>query len=113
MEIHAPALRARKERRRNLALRQHFETAQALLKPLLGDPNNHNGAVFLGLNGVVVKSHGSANALGVANAVAVTVRLLEDNLTDRIAADLARLGSDQLRPNGSTSGTGPAGEVGQ
>ncbi|HBM72808.1 MAG TPA: phosphate acyltransferase, partial [Erythrobacter sp.] len=29
------------------------------------DPNNHNGAVFLGLNGVVVKSHGSANAKGV------------------------------------------------
>ena len=28
------------------------------------DPNNHNGAVFLGLNGVVVKSHGSANAQG-------------------------------------------------
>jgi glycerol-3-phosphate acyltransferase PlsX len=45
--------------------------------------------VFLGLNGVVVKSHGSANALGVANAVAVTARLLEENLTERIAADLA------------------------
>ncbi|HSM53053.1 MAG TPA: phosphate acyltransferase PlsX, partial [Erythrobacter sp.] len=40
------------------------------------DPNNHNGAVFLGLNGVVVKSHGSANAKGVANAVAVAARLL-------------------------------------
>ena len=35
------------------------------------DPNNHNGAVFLGLNGIVVKSHGSASALGVANAVHV------------------------------------------
>src|SRR3546814_9175931 len=33
------------------------------------DPNNHNGAVFLGLNGVVLKSHGSADAKGVANAV--------------------------------------------
>jgi glycerol-3-phosphate acyltransferase PlsX len=60
------------------------------------DPNNHNGAVFLGLNGVVVKSHGSANALGVANAVAVTARLLEENLTQRIAADLARLGTADL-----------------
>jgi glycerol-3-phosphate acyltransferase PlsX len=38
--------------------------------------------VFLGLNGIVVKSHGSANALGVANAVGVTQRLLEENLTD-------------------------------
>lgn len=64
------------------------------------DPNNHNGAVFLGLNGVVVKSHGSANAAGVANAVAVTARLLEESLTERIAADLAELGEVRLRNNG-------------
>jgi phosphate acyltransferase len=70
--------------------------ATELLKHHL-DPNNHNGAVFLGLNGVVVKSHGSASAVGVANAVAVTARLLEENLTERIAADLARLGMDNLR----------------
>jgi glycerol-3-phosphate acyltransferase PlsX len=70
--------------------------ATELLKHHL-DPNNHNGAVFLGLNGVVVKSHGSANALGVANAVAVTARLLEENLTERISADLARLGAESLR----------------
>lgn len=70
--------------------------ATELLKHHL-DPNNHNGAVFLGLNGVVVKSHGSASALGVANAVAVTARLLEENLTERILADLARLGADNLR----------------
>ncbi|MXP25842.1 phosphate acyltransferase PlsX [Altererythrobacter indicus] len=61
------------------------------------DPNNHNGAVFLGLNGVVVKSHGSANAVGVANAVAVAARLLEDNLTQRISTDLAELGEERLR----------------
>jgi glycerol-3-phosphate acyltransferase PlsX len=70
--------------------------ATELLKHHL-DPNNHNGAVFLGLNGVVVKSHGSASALGVANAVAVTARLLEENLTERIMADLDRLGADNLR----------------
>ena len=64
--------------------------ATELLKHHL-DPNNHNGAVFLGLNGVVVKSHGSATAGGVANAVAVAARLLEDNLTNRITADLAEL----------------------
>ena len=61
------------------------------------DPNNHNGAVFLGLNGVVVKSHGSATAAGVANAVAVTARLLEENITDRINSDLAELGELRLR----------------
>ena len=65
------------------------------------DPNNHNGGVFLGLNGVIVKSHGSANAQGVANAVAVTARLLEDDLTDRISADLAKMGEDALRDSGN------------
>ena len=65
------------------------------------DPNNHNGAVFLGLNGVIVKSHGSANAAGVANAVAVAARLLEESLTERIAADLAALGETRLRENGA------------
>ena len=61
------------------------------------DPNNHNGAVFLGLNGVVVQSHGSANARGVANAVAVTARLLEESLPERITADLAELGEGSLK----------------
>ena len=56
------------------------------------DPNNHNGGVFLGLNGVIVKSHGSANAKGVANAVTVAARLLEANITERIIADLAEIG---------------------
>ena len=53
------------------------------------DPNNHNGAVFLGLNGVVVKSHGSANAKGVANAIGVAARLVADDITRRITDDLA------------------------
>jgi len=65
------------------------------------DPNNHNGAVFLGLNGVIVKSHGNASAAGVANAVAVAARLLEESLTERITADLAELGEDTLRSNGA------------
>jgi glycerol-3-phosphate acyltransferase PlsX len=69
--------------------------ATELLKHHL-DPNNHNGAVFLGVNGIVVKSHGSANAAGVANAVAVTARLLEANVTERITADLARMGTESL-----------------
>ena len=60
------------------------------------DPNNHNGAVFLGLNGVVVKSHGSANAKGVANAVEVAARLLEDDITNRIKHDLAAVGTEGL-----------------
>ncbi|WP_133365737.1 phosphate acyltransferase PlsX [Qipengyuania sediminis] len=72
------------------------------------DPNNHNGAVFLGLNGVVVKSHGSASAKGVANAVAVAARLLADDITDRIRHDLTELGTEQLRGPGRRATARPA-----
>lgn len=76
--------------------------ATELLKHHL-DPNNHNGAVFLGLNGIVVKSHGSASALGVANAVAVTARLLEEKLTERIAAELEQFGAESIRRGGKAA----------
>jgi glycerol-3-phosphate acyltransferase PlsX len=56
------------------------------------DPNNHNGAVFLGLNGMVVKSHGGADEKGIANAVHVAARLVEADLSARIAEDVARVG---------------------
>lgn len=52
------------------------------------DPNNHNGAVFLGLNGLVVKSHGGANEIGVAHAIEVAAKLVRDDLTRRISDDL-------------------------
>lgn len=52
------------------------------------DPNNHNGAVFLGLNGLVVKSHGGADAKGVANAISVAYKMVRADITRRIAEDL-------------------------
>ena len=61
--------------------------ATELLKHHL-DPNNHNGAVFLGLNGLVVKSHGNANEIGVANAIGVAAKMVRDDLTRRITDDL-------------------------
>ncbi|MEI6485836.1 MAG: phosphate acyltransferase PlsX [Sphingomonadales bacterium] len=53
------------------------------------DPNAHNGAVFLGLNGIVVKSHGSANARGLANAIGVAHDLVVDDVGRRIRDDMA------------------------
>jgi glycerol-3-phosphate acyltransferase PlsX len=61
--------------------------AFALLRHHL-DPNNHNGAVFLGLNGLVVKSHGGADAKGIANAIAVAAKIAREDLTRRITDDL-------------------------
>jgi glycerol-3-phosphate acyltransferase PlsX len=55
------------------------------------DPNNHNGAVFLGLGGLVVKSHGSATAAGIATAIGMARELVEDRIAERIERDLAAL----------------------
>ena len=60
------------------------------------DPNNHNGAVFLGLNGLVVKSHGSANEIGVANAIGVAARMVREDLTVKIAEDLDNISADAM-----------------
>jgi glycerol-3-phosphate acyltransferase PlsX len=55
------------------------------------DPNNHNGAVFLGLNGIVVKSHGSATDKGVANAIRVAARMVREDITRKIIEDLGNV----------------------
>ena len=55
------------------------------------DPNNVNGAVFLGLNGVVVKSHGGANGPGFAAAIDVAALLAQSHYREEIASNLARL----------------------
>ena len=52
------------------------------------DPRKHNGGVFLGLNGVVVKSHGGTDALGFATAIDVAVDMVKNGLVAKIAADL-------------------------
>jgi glycerol-3-phosphate acyltransferase PlsX len=52
------------------------------------DPNNHNGAVFLGLNGLVVKSHGGASSSGFASAIAVAYDMAADDLCGRILRDM-------------------------
>lgn len=62
------------------------------------DPNNHNGAIFLGLNGIVVKSHGSADAKGVANAIGVAAKLVREDLNRRIARDLEAYRAAEPRP---------------
>jgi glycerol-3-phosphate acyltransferase PlsX len=55
------------------------------------DPRNYNGAVFLGLNGIAVKSHGGADALGFANAVGVAVDMRNNGFLDLIRDGLQRL----------------------
>ena len=59
------------------------------------DPRRVNGGVFLGLNGTVVKSHGSADATGVSAALKLALRLDQSQLTQKIAARVASVGTMQ------------------
>ncbi|WP_424970340.1 phosphate acyltransferase PlsX [Dinoroseobacter sp. S76] len=56
------------------------------------DPRRVNGGVFLGLNGTVVKSHGSADATGVAAAIKLAFILAQSGFTERLAARVASAG---------------------
>lgn len=63
------------------------------------DSNNHNGAVFLGLNGLVVKSHGGASAGGFATAIRHAVDMARHDLTNLIAEDLKNFERDSGEPD--------------
>jgi glycerol-3-phosphate acyltransferase PlsX len=53
------------------------------------DPRRVNGGVFLGLNGTVVKSHGSADATGISAAIKLAAQLAENGFNDKLAARVA------------------------
>jgi glycerol-3-phosphate acyltransferase PlsX len=55
------------------------------------DPRRYNGAVLLGLNGVVVKSHGGTDAEGFAHAVDVALDMIENDFLGAIAEGLAAM----------------------
>ncbi len=69
------------------------------------DPRRYNGAVMVGLNGVVVKSHGGTDAKGFAHAVDVAMDMVVHGFNDRIREDLARIGLDK-RGGGDKNGGG-------
>jgi glycerol-3-phosphate acyltransferase PlsX len=52
------------------------------------DPRRYNGASLLGLRGIVIKSHGSADALAFANAIKVAVLEVRENVPERITSQL-------------------------
>jgi glycerol-3-phosphate acyltransferase PlsX len=55
------------------------------------DPKRHNGGVFLGLNGIVVKSHGATDAFGFAAAGDLAIEMARNSVVEKIAADLSAL----------------------
>lgn len=61
------------------------------------DPRRYNGAIFMGLNGVCVKSHGGTDAFGFANAIGVAVDMLTNGTIEKMRQDFATM----------TASTGP------
>jgi glycerol-3-phosphate acyltransferase PlsX len=78
-----------------LLAKQAFDSLRAKM-----DPNRANGGVFLGLNGVVIKSHGGADAHGLASAIELGCDMVRNQLLAKIADDLAdyQRGADRAAP---------------
>lgn len=58
------------------------------------DPRQHNGAGFIGLNGITVKSHGGADGIAFAHAIDVAFDLISHNVNSKILEELDRAGLD-------------------
>ena len=61
------------------------------------DPRNVNGGIFLGLNGIVIKSHGGADAIGVAAAINLACQLAEAGLSKKLTSQFSNKSNTQLQ----------------
>lgn len=66
------------------------------------DPRKVNGAVFLGLNGIVIKSHGGTDAEGFASAIDVGHNMVRSDLRQKIADDLKSSGMASVLETGDS-----------
>ena len=55
------------------------------------DPRKYNGAIFLGLNGPVVKSHGGTDAIGFYHSINLCYNIVKGNLMQQIKNNLSHL----------------------
>lgn len=77
----------------SIATRMGYVLARPGLERLreMIDPRRYNGAMMLGLNGVVVKSHGGTDAQGFAYALDLAIDMAANSFNDRIRDGLARI----------------------
>ena len=59
------------------------------------DPRKYNGAIFLGLNGPVVKSHGGTDAVGFYHSIDLCYRIVKGNLMSQIKNNLNHLNDEE------------------
>jgi len=91
---------------RSLGARIGYLFAQSAFRQLRErmDPRRANGGVFLGLNGIVIKSHGGTDAEGFAAAIELGHGVVRDELLARIRAALARHVRSRPEPIGQMLG---------
>jgi glycerol-3-phosphate acyltransferase PlsX len=70
------------------------------------DPRAANGGIFLGLNGVVVKSHGGADSVGFASALDMAIDMVRAGVMARITADHEALTSNAMAPAAALGAAG-------
>ena len=63
------------------------------------DHKRHNGAMLLGLNGIVVKSHGNADKISFASAIKNTVNLVKNKINDEIISGIQSYDLDKYTNN--------------
>lgn len=78
---------------RNTTARMAGAVAHPVLNQLRDQlsPENYNGATLLGLNGVVVKSHGRSTADGFYNAIRVAMREVEQDIPSLLQAEISKM----------------------
>ena len=76
-------------------MRADPETERAVLQSLREalDPNSVGGAILLGLRGVAVVAHGASTPQGIANAVLLARRAVDERMIERTQEALERAGA--------------------
>ena len=59
------------------------------------DARAYNGGMFLGLNGICVKSHGGMDAFGFSQAILVAANLIENDYNKKVADEIEQVMSQE------------------
>ena len=69
----------------SLLLKKNFKDFKNLI-----DPRNYNGGMFIGVNGIVIKSHGNADSHAFANAIEFGIKCIDNDLLNEIKKNVSR-----------------------
>lgn len=84
---------AREEFLKNIGTKILIAPARPLIKRMVKrvDPEAHNGAALLGLNGIVIKSHGGATVKGFAHAIKEAIAEIDTNIQQLVKEKVAAI----------------------